>query len=483
MRGVRRVQHPRGRGRVTSVPILDELGGPRTAGVRQAVTIETADARGITAHRSLRHTSFVVAQGRFAGSDLDDADDDARTVVLVARTPDGEVVGGVRLSPCHEPDIGWWAGSRLVVARRAPRGTGAALVRAACARALDEGVLRFDACVQADKAAFFTGLGWERIADVDRFGGPHVTFRFPIDRLARQAAVKAPLGDLLGGLHLGGPGFVGDDGAPVPGTDVVAATDAIVPAMVERDPWWAGWCGVLVNLNDLTAMGARPLGLLDALAAPTASLARRVLAGVRDAAEAYGVPVLGGHTQLGAPAALSVTALGRTRAPVRGGGGRVGDEVHLTADLGGRWRPGYHGSQWDSTTHRSPAQLRACLEVVPRTAPGAAKDVSMAGLVGTLGMLAEASGTGAELDVARVPVPDGARLADWCTSFPGFAVLTTGPRPHLGTAPVTTARCARLTADPGVRLRWPDGVTTTALGPSVTALGPAATTALEDARG
>ena len=141
------------------------------------------------------------------------------------------------------------------------------------------------------------------------------------------------------------PGFVGDDGVPVPGSDLVAACDAIVPSMVERDPEWAGWCAVLVNVNDLCAMGAVPVGLLDAVAARDASFAARVLSGLRSGAAAYGVPVLGGHTQLGVPAGLAVTALGRVPGPapgggepVPGGGGRPGHEVRLTVDLGGGWR-------------------------------------------------------------------------------------------------------------------------------------------------
>ena len=85
----------------------------------------------------------------------------------------------------------------------------------------------------------------------------------------------------------------------------MAACDAIVPSMVERDPEWAGWCSVLVNVNDLAAMGAVPAGLLDAVGARDASFAARILAGLRRAAAAYGVPVLGGHTQLGVPAALA----------------------------------------------------------------------------------------------------------------------------------------------------------------------------------
>src|SRR5690606_18264866 len=109
--------------------------------------------------------------------------------------------------------------------------------------------------------------------------------------------------------------------------------------------------------------------------------------------------------------------------PVTAGGGAAGDDVVVAADLGGSWRPGYGGRQWDSTTSRTPAELRAHAELGRGWRPAAAEDVSMAGLVGTLGMLAEARGTGADLDIAAVPAPGGAALADWLTCFPGFAVV------------------------------------------------------------
>jgi AIR synthase-related protein len=275
---------------------------------------------------------------------------------------------------------------------------------------------------------------------------------------------------LLTGLSPGGPGFVGDDGVPIPGSDIVAACDAILPSMVERDPEWAGWCAVLVNVNDLAAMGATPVGLLDTLAARDRSFATRVLSGLRRASEAYGVPILGGHTQFGVPAALSVTALGRTKHPVPGGGGVPGHRVRLTADTGGGWRPGYAGRQWDSTSHRSCADLSTMVGSVGVARPAAAKDVSMAGVVGTLGMLAEASGCGAVLDIAHVPRPDGAAMGDWLTCFPGFGMLTAGG-PELAAGPAVSAECGELTAGSGVGLRWPDGEITEALPGGVTGLG------------
>jgi putative N-acetyltransferase (TIGR04045 family) len=454
------------------------LGDFRHRSVRPNWQIEQADGAALAAHRELRRRAFVEDQGLFAASDLDDADDDPRTVVLVARAAAGEVLGGVRLGPA-EPgaaDVGWWTGSRLVAAPGTPSGLGAALVTAACAQAETAGALRFDATVQDRYARLFARLGWQPTGTTQIAGRDHTTMTWPIGRIAAlAAATKTPLGRLLAGFDLGGQGWVGDDGAPVPGTDVIAACDAILPSMVERDPEWAGWCGVLVNVNDLAAMGATPLGLLDSVGARDASFAARVLAGLREAGRAWGVPVLGGHTQFGVSAALSVTALGRTDRPVPAGGGRPGHVVSLTADQGGGWRRGHTGRQWDSTSTRTTAELQLMGSVVARTAPAAAKDVSMAGLVGTLGMLAEASGCGAVLDVSAVPRPGGATVGDWFSCFPGTAFLTTDPpgRAVAPAGPATSAVCGELVPGSGVHLRWPDGSLTPTLPGSVTGLGPA----------
>ncbi|WP_406021934.1 GNAT family N-acetyltransferase [Nocardioides sp. NBC_00850] len=466
--------------------LLDDVilaGAVRRSPSLEGYTVFRAEtAADLEAYLRLRREVFVTEQGLFAGSDLDDVDDDPRRIVLLARSDDGEVLGGVRLHPAQpdERDVGWWRGSRLAVKRDARQllGVGAALVRAACAAAEQAGALRFDATVQSRNEGLFRRLGWIPRERVHLHEMTHVVMEWPVRRIRQLSeATKAPLGDLVGALvGQSTPGFRGDDGAPVPGSDLVAACDAILPAMVERDPEWAGWCAVLVNVNDLSAMGAEPVGLLDAIGARDPSFARRIVRGLAEAARAWGVPVLGGHTQLGVPAALSVTALGRTERPVPGGGGAPGDLLRLSADLGGGWRPGYRGRQWDSSSHRTSAELRALSGVVPSLTPTAAKDVSMAGAVGTAGMLAEASGCRAIIDVAAVPTPPAASTADWLTCFPGFAMLTAeAPGRTEVRLPgfVSSAVCGELVPGTGVGLRWPDGTVTDAIDHTVTGLGPA----------
>ncbi|MHA3701274.1 MSMEG_0567/sll0787 family protein [Jatrophihabitans sp. YIM 134969] len=467
---------------VQRTPVLDDVCTLLTgATVRPAAFLVSAEEHPPADYLALRRTVFVDRFGLFDRDDTDDHDRSPHTVTLVARAADGTVLGGVRLhAPTGDPALGWWRGGRLAVREDAPAGVGSALVRAACATAESLGALRFDAQIVPANRAFFERLGWTVLGSVTAHGREHLHVDWPVARVrALIEATKAPLAALLDPLRaaggLGGPGFVGDDAAPV-GDTVFASVDAIVPAMVERDPEWAGWCGVLVGAGDLAAMGALGTGLLDALGSPDATHAARVLAGLRRGSDAFGLPVLGGHTQLGVPPALSVTAFGRTARPVRGGGGRTGDTVTLTADLGGAWRPGHTGRQWDSSTGRTRDQIAAMTSVVARTQPHAAKDVSMAGVIGTLGMLAEASGTGAVLDVAATPRPASALAGDWLTCFPGFGMLTTDEagRGVAPAGPAVSVACGELTAAPGVRLRWPDGVVTVAVPGGVTGLGAAA---------
>ncbi len=435
------------------------------------------DVRRLSDYAALRRRAFVHEQRLFSRSDTDVIDGAPLTRVLVALDDDGQVIGGVRLHPMGEDaSLGWWQGSRLVCsgAGTPTRGlVGARLVREACAQALDAGALRFDAHVQRRYARFFARIGWTDIGPATVAGAAHRLMRWPVTSIQTLVdGTKLPLGALLDGALGMPPTWRGDDGVPVPGSSVVAALDSILPAMVRDDPEWAGWCAMLVSAHDLSAMGATPIGALDALAAPDAAHAARVLEGLRRGADVFGLPLLGGHTQLGVAPALSVTGLGHAERPVPGGGGRAGDAVTITADLEGGWRTGYGHRQWDSSSHRTRDELATMLDAVRVARPHAAKDVSMAGIIGTAGMLAEASGCGAILDVAAIPRPTGVDAADWLTCFPGFAMVTTdtpGARP-LPAGAARGAPCGHLTTAPGVRLRWPDGVQTTVLEGPVTGL-------------
>jgi AIR synthase-related protein len=232
---------------------------------------------------------------------------------------------------------------------------------------------------------------------------------------------------------LGPAAAIGDDAALIPAESgaLLLASEGMDPGLVEEDPWFAGWCGVLVNLSDIAAMGGRPIALVNSLWASSEAQARQLLAGLRRAADTFAVPMVGGHTNLHSPyTALAVAVLGTAPGPVLSArAARPGDRLHLLVNTQGRLYR--HYPFWDAATQAEPAMLRRHLALpVELAAAGlvrAAKDISMGGLVGTADMFAEAAGCGLEIQLDALQPPAGLSLEDWLTCFPSFGFLLAVP--------------------------------------------------------
>ena len=195
---------------------------------------------------------------------------------------------------------------------------------------------------------------------------------------------------------------------------------------VERDAWFAGWCGVMVNVSDVAAMGGRPIAVVDAIWAAGEAAAMPLLEGMRAASEAYGVPIVGGHTNIRTDRSqLSVAILGRARSLLTSFDARPADRLVAAIDLRGRYREPF--ANWEAATDAPAARLKGDLEALPSLAESglatAAKDISQGGLVGTAMMLAECSRAGLRIDIARLPKPEGVALERWLQTFPSYGFL------------------------------------------------------------
>ncbi|HQS10779.1 MAG TPA: thiamine-phosphate kinase [Xanthobacteraceae bacterium] len=227
-----------------------------------------------------------------------------------------------------------------------------------------------------------------------------------------------------------------DDAAiltPPADCDLVLTKDAVVagvhffpddpPASIARKV-------MRVNLSDLAAKGARPLGALLALALPrdvTGAWMEAFSAGLGADADLYGCPILGGDTvRTPGPLTLSITAFGavpRGRFVPRTGArpdqaivvsGTIGD-----AALGLQWRldparPGFAALDPAHIAHLADRYLhpqpRLALAGALRDHAAAGMDVSD-GLVGDVAKMLSASGCGGRIFAARVPLSLAARAA------------------------------------------------------------------------
>jgi uncharacterized protein len=267
--------------------------------------------------------------------------------------------------------------------------------------------------------------------------GPLSTPDVDLDTLVRRARsapgllAKAQIGlvaDVLGGVDwLAGPG---DDGAVVTdrGSHLVVGGEAIFPPFVAADPFGAGVAAVLANVNDLAAMGAIPLAIVDTVTAPE-STAREVLAGMRWASELYDVPVVGGHlTVTGGMSAVSAFGLGRADALLAAGHAAPGQTLMVACCLDGRMREDFpFFPSFDERGARLAGDVRLLAEIARNGWAVAAKDISMAGLLGSLGMLLECTRLGVTVDLAALPVPAGVDLARWLECFPCYGFLLCVP--------------------------------------------------------
>jgi thiamine-monophosphate kinase len=244
------------------------------------------------------------------------------------------------------------------------------------------------------------------------------------------ASPPAPPGVVLG---------IGDDAAVLAGGIVVSA-DMLVDGVHFRSGEMGasdiGRRAAAANLSDLAAMAAEPLCLLLCLGLPPGFEAVEALAaGVAD----HGVAVCGGDLSRAERLTIAITAIGRAEAPLRRSGGRPGDLLAVTGELGAQAASGYR------------------LPVRPRLAEGrrlaglatALIDVSD-GIATDVRRLATASGTGAEVELERLPRPAGVSAELAATGGEDFellAALPPGSEPPAGMTVV-----GRLTAGRQVRL-------------------------------
>ncbi|MCD0500890.1 thiamine-phosphate kinase [Achromobacter sp. MY14] len=231
--------------------------------------------------------------------------------------------------------------------------------------------------------------------------------------IARYFTRAAPAG-LLG---------VGDDCAlfPVPaGEQVAISTDLLLEGrhfFSDVDPRALGHKSLAVNLSDLAAMGARPIGCVLGLALPR--LDEPWLAAFADGfhalAAAHGCPLIGGDTTRSAhDLAISVTVFGAVPAgqALRRDAAQAGDDIWVSGELGAadvayRLLDGQYPAN-DALLAATRAALewpqpQVALGMALRGIAHAAVDLSD-GLLQDLGHILTASRLGARLEVDSMPV-------------------------------------------------------------------------------
>lgn len=304
----------------------------------------------------------------------------------------------------------------------------------------------------------------------------------------------------LSPLTLGCSGALGliDDAAVLsvgPGEEMVVTTDAVaagvhfLPGDQPRD---IAWKALAVNVSDLVAKGAEPFAYQMSLSfpePPRRSWMADFAAGLDEAQAAFGLVLSGGDTdKRPGPLSITITALGRIEKgrAVRRTGGRPGDSLLVTGTLGDgalglevRLRS-QQSARWGLDAEAEAALLARYLRPCPamgvagliRRNARAAMDISD-GLAKDLGRLAKASGTGAVVRLADLPLSDAvgrclardpALIETIVSGGDDYVALIAVPPAQLSDALEEARRAAlplfrigELRAEPGVALLREDG--------------------------
>ena len=255
--------------------------------------------------------------------------------------------------------------------------------------------------------------------------------------LTRKNPIK-PVVEQLNRSHQYGKSLPnwGDDAAVIPYGDtyLLFATDGMMTGLLINEPYAAGKASVMVTVNDIYSMGGRPLGLVNVLASGDEEQRAKIVSGIEKGCHKLQVPMLGGHLHPDAPVSqpsLSVAILGSATKLIRSHLAEPGDHLILAVDLDGV-RGCKSVVSWDANSGKSPEELRYRLETLPMIAEKdlscAGKDISNAGILGTISIFLENSGKGGIIDLQSIPRPESIALNDWLHCFQSFGfVLSVKP--------------------------------------------------------
>lgn len=225
---------------------------------------------------------------------------------------------------------------------------------------------------------------------------------------------------------------MGDDCAvlrPSPGMELVVTTDTQEEGVHFRRDWATpediGWRCLAVNVSDIAAMGAQPLGAVVALSLPAALEVAFIEAfydGMRAMALRSDCPIIGGNISQRADAlSVTITVLGEVPSgqSVYRSGARVGDDVWVTGDLGGAkaglealcYPQAVTGVALDRVLaryRRPQPRLREAQYLRQHAVLHSMLDLSD-GLSSDLRHICEASGVGAKIEASRLPIAEDVR--------------------------------------------------------------------------
>ncbi len=219
----------------------------------------------------------------------------------------------------------------------------------------------------------------------------------------------------------------GEDAAVIDNgeNDLLLAADGIMESLLKTNPFYAGYFAVLVNVNDIAAMGGKPLAMVDIMSVKDEKVCSQMLKGMERAVKKFNVPIVGGHTHPDCQyQAIDIAILGSVPKGevILSSEAQPGDDIVFVMDTDGFYPPELPYA-YDTTTNKEDRlvqdQMAVMCQIAKEKLVHSGKDMSNPGCIGTTGMLLETSDKGGYIDVGRIPVPRDVDFIQWVLSYQG----------------------------------------------------------------
>jgi len=244
----------------------------------------------------------------------------------------------------------------------------------------------------------------------------------------------------------------GEDAAVIKYKDefLLLAAEGIWSGLIEANPYGAGKASVMASVNDIYAMGGRPLAMVNVIGISESKYYEEIMRGIQKGCEKFKVPMVGGHLHPDTrEVSLSVAILGVASKLLFSNNAREGQDIVFAVDLDGRGYQCKPVISWDTNSGKNSQQVLARLEILPQLAERelceTAKDVSNGGLLGTIALLLETSHKGAFIDIDRVPKPPDFPTIDWLKAFLSYGFILCADRKKTETI-ITAFKSENITA-------------------------------------
>lgn len=214
---------------------------------------------------------------------------------------------------------------------------------------------------------------------------------------------------------------IGQDSAAIKNDNdmlTLITTDRIKTSYIENFPLGAGFSSVLVGVDDIYACGGKPLAASIIISFKDEITGNKMIDGICKGSKLFKVPIVRGHTNIKEFNELSSTVIGEIKRDeyISATNAQDKDKIILVVDFNGKIGRASK-LHWDTVTYKSSEEVlnkrKAMNEIAKKKIVNSSKDLSNAGIFGTIMQLVNYSKVGALVNVNKIKIPPALKQAGY----------------------------------------------------------------------